>query len=196
MPPSRVQIGDVPPLDRRSFNEEDLKFAAKDFQSRKFHYEAVGEQIFKREDYLIEDFAVERMGIFWDRAQPYRVNQKPWYTYMYGDMESAALFISEVKENLINLHRTVGEDTRDLFSMFEKKIVDGNAVIEKLDSTFGWLMSKLTHTSSLSKRFQQPRNCTEICPKRQLMFEFFSKVCTSLLGPRAHTNHRTCTIHL
>lgn len=133
---SQVQISDVPPLDRCSFNEDDLRFVAQDFQSRKFHYEAAGEHIFKREDYMIEDFAAERMGMFWDRAEPHRVNQKPWYRYMYGDLESAALFISEGSENLINFHRTMEEETRDIFYMFKEKLVDGNAVIAKLDSTF------------------------------------------------------------
>lgn len=126
----------APPQDWCSLNEDELKFAAQNFQSRKLHYEAVGEQIFKREDYILEDFAAERNVIFWDRAEPHRVNQKPWYRYMYGDIESAALFISKGSENLINVDRTMDEDTRELFFIFKEKLVDGNAVIEKLDSTF------------------------------------------------------------
>ena len=122
-------------MDPRPFNKEDLKFAAQDFQSRKFHYEAIGEHIFKREDYMIEDFAIERTGIFWDRPESHRVN-RPWYTFMYGDMESAALFVSEGREYLINIHRTMEEDTREIFSMFKEKLVDGNAVITRLESTF------------------------------------------------------------
>lgn len=133
--PADFEIGDVPPLDRCSFNDH-LQLVAQDFQSRKFHYEAIGEHVFKREDYMIEDFAAKRMGIFWHRQKPHYVGEKPWYRCMYGDVESAALFISEGRENLINLDRTVEEDTRDFFFMFKEKIVDANAVIEKLDSTF------------------------------------------------------------
>lgn len=78
-PPIQVKIGDVPPLDRCSFNNDHLQLVAQDFQSRKFYYEAIGEHVFKREDYMIEDFAAERMGIFWHCQKPHYVGEKPWY---------------------------------------------------------------------------------------------------------------------
>lgn len=81
---------DIAPIQHNDHHQ----LVAQDFQSQKFHYEAIGEHVLQLEDYMIEDFAAERMGIFWHRQKPHYVGEKPWYRCMYGDVESAALFIS------------------------------------------------------------------------------------------------------
>ncbi len=65
---------DIAPIQHNDHHQ----LVAQDFQSQKFHYEAIGEHVLQLEDYMIEDFAAERMGIFWHRQKPHYVGEKPW----------------------------------------------------------------------------------------------------------------------
>lgn len=55
---------------------------------------------------------------------------------MYGDLKSAALFIVEGQQGLIDLYRSVGEDSNEFYSLFEMKMVNADKLVEILVSTF------------------------------------------------------------
>lgn len=55
---------------------------------------------------------------------------------MYGDLKSAALFIVEGQQGLVDLYRSVGEDSNEFYSLFETKIINTDKLVENLVSTF------------------------------------------------------------
>ena len=59
-----------------------------------------------------------------------------WYQHIYGDIESAALFIRQGSDILINLARTGSSLSNEFYSFFESGKVDDTAVINQLHWTF------------------------------------------------------------
>lgn len=133
---SRGHRGPFADSDRCYFSEAQQSLILTDFDARKNHFQSRGESVFKREDSIIEDFDPEIMGIFWDLSESSYLHQGQWYRLMYGDLESAALFISEGQQDLVDLYRTVGEDSTEFFSLYETKRMDTDVLVDKLISTF------------------------------------------------------------
>lgn len=111
-------------------------FVYDNYDDRKKHYESMGEHVFKREDQAIEDLDPHKLGIFWDRSRLSESYKGPLYKLIYGDMETAALFVSESEAVLIDLYRKTHDDMIEFYTLFETKSVDINALIERLISTF------------------------------------------------------------
>lgn len=122
--------------DRPYFTEEQSRVIHKELEVRKRHYESKGETIFERDQEWIEDFASARMGIFWDRSRLSDEFPGPWYRFMYGDLESAALFVTEGQEGLASLCFRPKEEFHRLYSLSEAKKLDPDILIDTLTSTF------------------------------------------------------------
>ena len=120
--------------DREYFDPDELLLIQQDFERRKSAYTAIGEEILKRENQSIEDFALEKMGIFWDQMG--EVNsysrQTPWFRFLYGDPRSAAIFILEGKGQFFSLIRSVKQDLEDIFSLFEADKMEPKALVDQL----------------------------------------------------------------
>lgn len=106
-----------------------------DYEARKKHYESMEEHVFKREDNTIEDSEPQH-GILWDRSQLSGSYKGPWYKLIYGDMETAALFVPDGQERLIGVYRSPDDDLKEFHSLFKTKSVDADALIDSLISTF------------------------------------------------------------
>lgn len=133
---SRGHNGPYADSDRCYFSEAQQNLIRTDFEARKLHFQSRGESIFKREDQVIEDFNVDIMGIFWDLSESSNLHQGPWYRSIYGDEESAALFVTEGEQSLVDLYRPVDKDSKEIFSLYETKSMDTDALVEKLISKF------------------------------------------------------------
>lgn len=133
---SRGHIGPFADSDRSYFSETQRSLILTDFVTRRNHFRSRGESIFTRENHMIEDFDVNKMGIFWDQSKSSDFHQGPWYRLIYGDLESAALFIQEGQQGLVDLHRTVEEDSTEFFSLYETIRMNTDVLVDKLISTF------------------------------------------------------------
>ncbi|KAH0545439.1 hypothetical protein FGG08_000440 [Glutinoglossum americanum] len=141
--------------DRCLFTPEESIILRGEYETRKQFYSSTGEDIVEREGELIEDFAAEKMGIFWDsmgqldRAhQTTRisrgamgptgaVNLTPWYKFLYGNIDSAALFVLEGYDLFVDLYQTAAVEIPEFYSHFESGKVDPKAVVEELQSVLG-----------------------------------------------------------
>ena len=105
-----------------------------EFDRRVGIYTALGEEIIEKEGQYIEDFRPDEMGIGWDRmGEVYSdSSQTPWFEYLYGDIHNAAIFVLEGKGKLIDLVRSLGQDSQDLYSLFEADKMELNAVVRRL----------------------------------------------------------------
>lgn len=133
---SSGHIGPFADSDRSNFSEAQRSLILTDFVTRRNHFRSRGESIFTRENHMIEDFDVDKMGIFWDQSKSSDLHQGPWYRLIYGDLESAALFIQEGQQGLVDLHRTVDEDSTEFFSLYETIRMNTDVLVEKLISNF------------------------------------------------------------
>ena len=125
--------------DRCKFNEEETRAIRRGFQDRKKHYESQGEILFERDDESIEDFAADKMGIFWDRSK-LGDDSGPWYRCLYGDLESAALFITQGMEGLADAIFNPKQEFRELYELSESKKLSAQALISSLTSIFRMAM--------------------------------------------------------
>lgn len=121
--------------DRCKYSEEDVCAIRQNFEDRKKHYESQGEILFERDRESIEDFAAHKMGIFWDRSK-LGDNSGPWYRRMYGDLESAALFITRGMEGLANAIFNPKQEFHELYALSESKKINAEALLSRLTSTF------------------------------------------------------------
>ena len=120
--------------DREYFDHDELLLIQQDFERRKSAYAALGEETLKREDLSIEDFALDKMSIFWDQMGDLNVHprQTPWFRFLYGDPRSAAIFILEETGGVFDLLHSAKQKSEDLFSLFEADKIEPNALIEQL----------------------------------------------------------------
>lgn len=125
--------------DRCKYIGEETRAIRRGFQDRKKHYESQGEIIFERDDESIEDFAADKMGIFWNRSK-LGDDSGPWYRCMYGDLESAALFITQGMEGLADAIFNPKQEFRELYVLSESKKISGEALISRLTWTFRMAM--------------------------------------------------------
>ena len=124
--------------DREQFDAAEYREIQQDYDRREKEYIAVGEEVITTDSQIIEDFAVDKMGVFWDRmGEPCQnTNQTPWFHYLYGDINGAAIFVLEGKGVLISLIRTVKQDSLDMYSLFEAERMEPYTVVRQLAEHF------------------------------------------------------------
>ncbi|KAG6990912.1 hypothetical protein G7Y79_00060g092160 [Physcia stellaris] len=120
--------------DRAYFSDAECNLIRDDYGRRNEVYAAIGEEVVPRENQSIEDFAVGKMGIFWDNMGEYPPlsSQTPWFRCIYGDMHGAAIFVLEGEGELINLIRSPKQESQDMYTLFEAKKMEPNAVASRL----------------------------------------------------------------
>lgn len=122
--------------DREVFDAAGLHLIQQDFERRTETCSSRGEYIVKRESEQIEDFAADRMGIFWEPTGKSFMSssQKNWYSFLYGDIDTAAIFAVESERNLIKLIRTDRQESQELYSLFESDtiLMNPTAVVGRL----------------------------------------------------------------
>lgn len=125
---------DVYYSDREYFDTAESNLIRQDFECRTKYYTANGEEVIERESQPIEDFAPDRMGIFWDRMGRSHLNSKqtPWYRSLYGETNIAAIFVLEGEEKLTDLVHTVRQNSHEMYSLFEHNKMDSTSVVNQL----------------------------------------------------------------
>lgn len=189
---SRGHIGPFADSDRCYLSDAQKSLIRADYDARKFHFESRGESIFKRENYMIEDFSPANMGVFWDHSEFCDSHQVPWYKMIYGDLESAALFVTEGREGLIDLHRTGDQDAADLFSLSKTNRMNTHALVDKLHSTFQRAnveadphlksLKAVSTAASLYRKF--PQATVDIHVLQQKLYDASWVKSSSVLNPR------------
>lgn len=103
------------------------------FEERSARYQTKGEEVLPREKCTIEDFRVEKMGIFWAEYATDDQSTSPWYDRIYGD-ESAALFAISNNEAI----RQAAEDysLTHFHNFFESNLLDPKALHNALHRGF------------------------------------------------------------
>ena len=127
-----------PGTDRCNFNSDEQHLICQEFENRKRFYATLGEHTIDRESELIEDFYPTRMGVFWDNmgCMGGKQGQTAWYRLVYGDEDSAGLFVVDSRRNTLDLVRPHGMDATDFYNLFEAGKIDATAISDKLLETF------------------------------------------------------------
>lgn len=124
-----------PPPNRDYFTAEEAQNIHEEYMARKLLIISQNESLFDRATQEIEDFEPERMGVFWDYANSDSV-RTVWFKPLYGDVDSAALFIVEGYERMLNLVRNNRSVSQEFFSLFEDGRMDRQAVVHSLAEDF------------------------------------------------------------
>ena len=119
---------------------KDIEYVQKDFQNRAKIITAAGELVRKREDEFIQASISQPEGVYWPSmrltntkdSRLYNVPEEPAYKMVYGDVDSAALFVIGDRSSLIDLAHPAGEDTPRMFTLFEESKIDHNMVVQQL----------------------------------------------------------------
>ncbi|KAL9058881.1 MAG: hypothetical protein Q9206_001714 [Seirophora lacunosa] len=106
-----------------------------DFDRREAALTVAGESVSKREDQLIEDVFAAGEGIYWFRCHtaPPPFGLPPLYSFAFGAIGDAALFIT--KENMppVNVIQASDDSASLLYSMFEGYSIDKLVVAYELE---------------------------------------------------------------
>ena len=76
----------------RSLGSSEIAHAQKEYQARKAWLVAKNEVVYDRCEQEIEDFDIQKLGIFWSPNKRNGLSAK-WSVFAYGDVGSAALFV-------------------------------------------------------------------------------------------------------
>ena len=114
-----------------------MEIVSQDYKCRKSVLETSGEVISRREDQCIEDLRPRLEGVYWavsgqsvqDDIPP---RSDPWFRFMYGSIDDAALFVTERCEPFIKTDRPLQTRAHEMYSLFERKQVDGNLLASEL----------------------------------------------------------------
>ena len=94
-----------------------------------------GESVSPVEYELIGDFRPEKMGLFWS-SQHGAPTDPVWFKYLWGDLDSAALFVRELSENLLRVVRDPIMDSQDLLDLSEKGALSEELLVTRLAVQF------------------------------------------------------------
>ena len=129
-----------PKTDRYTFTPEEQQTIYLEFENRKRFYATLGENTIERESMAIEDFDPLRMGVFWDKMSCMEGNQEqkqtPWFRLLYGDENSAGLFVIEGRGGMLDLIRSHSTEATDFSSLFEAGKIDATAISNRLLQIF------------------------------------------------------------
>ncbi|KAL8882343.1 MAG: hypothetical protein Q9198_000642 [Flavoplaca austrocitrina] len=106
------------------------------FERRQGVLNAAGESVSKRGDQLIEDTFPGLVGICWylRHGPPFPWESPSWYSFAFGDIDHAALFVIGETKPLASAVQTPDEITTILYSLFEGYSVDAPMVAHELES--------------------------------------------------------------
>lgn len=101
-----------------------VAYVRQDFEDRARVITAASEHIYKRDYEYIQDLFVATVGMFWhsvgETIPHSRINderREPFYTMVFGDMDSAALFVHESRTSLVDLAHPSEDDTPTVFTI-------------------------------------------------------------------------------
>lgn len=100
-----------------------------DFQRRQVVLNTAGESVSKREDDVIEDLFPAVVGIFW----PLRHGPQPWFSFAFGAINDAALFITQNNNSFVDVVQTSAESATLLYSIFEDYSINKLKVSHELE---------------------------------------------------------------
>ena len=86
-----------------------------DFTRRQAVLDTAGESVSKREDDVIEDLFPAEVGICWQL----RHGPRPWFSFAFGAINDAALFITLNNKPLVDVVQTSAESATLLYSIFQ-----------------------------------------------------------------------------
>ncbi|KAI4119608.1 MAG: hypothetical protein LQ345_000513 [Seirophora villosa] len=106
-----------------------------DFDRREAALTVAGESVSKREDQPIEDVFPEDVGIHWFRRHnPPPQSRSPLrYSFAFGAISDAALFVTNQNMPLVNVTQTSDDSASLLYSIFESYSIDKFEVAYKLE---------------------------------------------------------------
>ena len=124
----RRLIGENDPLDPRIVRTLKAIFA-----DRSSRLQEQGEDVICREDCTIEDYEIQRMGIFWPDYPSSEGLDNPWFDMIYGD-DSAALFADSDDKSI---HLAAESNSRAHFrNFFDSQVLHPQALLAALQSQF------------------------------------------------------------
>jgi hypothetical protein len=120
------------------FNAEQTKIIRQEFENRKRFHSSLGEDTFEREGELIEEDNAMRLGISWNRMgckdeSPVLIPHR--YKLLYGDEDSAGLFVIEGMGKMLGLVRPADKEAADFYGLFEAGKIDATAISNQLLQT-------------------------------------------------------------
>ncbi|KAI4258127.1 MAG: hypothetical protein L6R42_005284 [Xanthoria sp. 1 TBL-2021] len=106
-----------------------------EYERRQAILNAAGESVSKRGDQLIEDVFAADLGIYWYRADngPPRSHSLPMYSFAFGAVDDAALFVTQEIKPLVDVVQTSDESASLLYSIFEGYSIDKLMVASELE---------------------------------------------------------------
>ena len=130
----------------RSDHDASLLVLQANFEERSKYYRELGEEVTRREEQGIEDFEVDKMGIFWPSySQDVYPESGAFSEMIYGD-ESAALYAVAGVEHI----RQSAEDfsLSHFHQLFESPLLDPKALCETLQEAVDSALFFPAHTNS------------------------------------------------
>ncbi|KAL9579554.1 MAG: hypothetical protein Q9212_005043 [Teloschistes hypoglaucus] len=124
------------PSDRADF--EHLKLPCEhydddEFAQRRILLEKAGENVSSCQDQLIGEIT-PRHAIFWSNLDGSSPCSTPWYRFMYGDIDCAALFITKERDpNFVNVVMPAEANANEMYSLFENNKMDTLETVDQLD---------------------------------------------------------------
>ena len=124
-------------------NSEDLAMIEQDYHHRLGTCNVLGESIHSLDEEIFFDSAVDIIGFLWSQEPAHLeprndvIEEAAFYTYLYGDLDSAALFIVDRRAFNAEMIRTTKADCQDMISLFESRDVDEDAVVESMYAKLG-----------------------------------------------------------
>ena len=125
--------------------ETDLSEIALGHEIRRMKLLSSGESVSLIEDEFIEDFQIDKMGLYW-RSQSGDTSDPVWFKCIWGDPDSAALFVPENLE--ASVARDPITDSHNLYDFFEGGVLNADLVVTQLANTFR--LQHLEHDPYLS----------------------------------------------
>lgn len=105
-----------------------------DFKRRQAVLNTAGESVSKREDDVIEDLCPAEVGIWWYlRHGPPRSHSTPWFSFAFGAINDAALFITQNNKPFVDVVQTSAESATLLYSIFEDYSINKLKVSHELE---------------------------------------------------------------
>ncbi|KAL8686088.1 MAG: hypothetical protein Q9218_007355 [Villophora microphyllina] len=106
-----------------------------DLERTRMLLDTAGEQVFRFEDELVGDLYPD-VGIYWRSLDGSCPGSTPWYTFVFGHIDDAALFIAEGNDNLlVNVVMQAEVNATEMYSLFENDKMDTLETARELERT-------------------------------------------------------------
>ncbi|KAL8789827.1 MAG: hypothetical protein Q9213_000895 [Squamulea squamosa] len=102
-------------------------------EGRRAILKTAGEYVLKREEQTIEDLFPADMGIYWPPLDNSLSYLPYWYSFAFGAVDEAALFVHEQKKRYADAIQTSKDNATLLYSMFEDDLVNKYEVGHQLE---------------------------------------------------------------